>query len=183
MTGEEDEADPMKPLLVRYSRLHNISMAVLALGMIGISALHFVTGAGPALTTSDPRFVLYAVLVAAMGYYTWAGFTRARNPEPQLVIDHDGIALGFGRGRRFAWQDIMWVRLRRLGFRPQLQIGLVPDAFMAADLRLSMWNLDDGLRPIRGAPAAVAVRDNGLDARAAGMLDAVRSFRPNLVKS
>ena len=26
-----------------------------------------------------------------------------------------------------------------------------------------MWNLDDGLRPIRGVPAAVLVRDNGLD--------------------
>jgi hypothetical protein len=46
-----------------------------------------------------------------------------------------------------------------------------------------MWNLDDGLRPIRGVPAAVAVRDNGLDARASAMVDAVRAFRPNLVKS
>ncbi len=175
----------MKALHVRYSRLHNLSMAVLAAGMIGISVLHFVTGSGqaPPLTTSDPRFVLYAVLVAAMGYYAWAGFTRSRNPEPQLVIDYDGIMVGFGRNRRFAWKDIVWVRLRRLGFRPQLQIGLVPEAFMQADLKLSMWNLDDGLRPIRGAPAAVAVRDNGLDARASGMLDAVRSFRPNLVKS
>ncbi|HTE35114.1 MAG TPA: hypothetical protein VK630_01095 [Reyranella sp.] len=175
----------MRSLQVRYSRLHNISMMALAAGMIGISILHFVTGSGQAssLTTNDPRFVLYAVLVAAMGYYAWAGFTRSRNPEPQLVIDHDGIVVGFGRNRRFAWNDILWVRLRRLGFRPQLQIGLVPEAFMRTDLRLSMWNLDDGLRPIRGAPAAVAVRDNGLDARASAMLDAVRSFRPNLVKS
>jgi hypothetical protein len=175
----------VRPLHVRYSRLHNISMAVLAAGMIGISVLHFVTGAekAPALTANDPRFVLYAVLVAAMGYYTWAGFTRSRNPEPQLVIDHDGIALGFGRNRRFAWNDVLWVRLRRLGFRPQLQIGLVPEAFMQTDLRLSMWNLDDGLRPIRGVPSSVAVRDNGLDAGASSMLDAVRSFRPNLVKS
>jgi len=158
-------------------------MAVLAAGMIGFSILHFVTGAGPSLTTNDPRFVLYVVLVAAMGYYAWAGYRRSINPEPQLVIDHDGIALGFGRNRRFAWKDILWVRQRRLGFRPQLQIGLVPEAFVRTDLRLSMWNLDDGLRPIRGAPAAVAVRDNGLDARASAMLDAVRAFRPNLVKS
>ena len=75
------------------------------------------------------------------------------------------------------------MRLRRLAFRPQLQIGLVPEVFVAADLRLSMWNLDDGLRPIRGVPAAVLVRDNGLDTSAATMLDAVRAFRPNLVKT
>jgi hypothetical protein len=31
-------------------------------------------------------------------------------------------------------------------------------------------------------PAALAVRDNGLDMRAAAMLDAVKSFRPNLVR-
>jgi hypothetical protein len=64
-----------------------------------------------------------------------------------------------------------------------LQIGLVPEAFVAADLRLSMWNLDDGLRPIRGVPAALLVRDNGLDTSASTMLDAVRTFRPNLVQA
>ena len=67
--------------------------------------------------------------------------------------------------------------------RPQLQIGLADQAFVAANLRLSMWNLDDGLRPVRGQPTAVLVRDNGLDTRASAMLDAVKSFRPNLVKS
>jgi hypothetical protein len=75
------------------------------------------------------------------------------------------------------------VRLRRLALRPQLEIGLADQAFIAANLRLSMWNLDDGLRPIRGMPTAVLVRDNGLDTRASAMLDAVRAFRPNLVKS
>ena len=70
-----------------------------------------------------------------------------------------------------------------IAFRPQLQIGLKPEAFVAADLRLSMWNLDDGLRPIRGVPAALLVRDNGLDTSAAAMLDAVRAFRPNLVQA
>jgi hypothetical protein len=73
--------------------------------------------------------------------------------------------------------------LRRLALRSQLQVGLLPEAFAAADLRLSPWNLDDGLRPIRGVPAAVLVRDNGLDKSAAAMLDAVRSFRPNLVRA
>jgi hypothetical protein len=175
----------VKPLEVRYSRPHNISIAVLAVGMIAISIAHFVTSSeqGASLSTSDPRFVLYAVLVVTMGFYAWTGFTRARNPEPQVVIDHNGIALGFGRNRRLAWKDILWVRQRHLGFRLQLQIGVDPESFMQSDLRLSMWNLDDGLRPVRGAPAAVAVRDNGLDARASAMFDAVRTFRPNLVKS
>ena len=175
----------MRVLEVRYSRPHNISMAVLAAAMLVISLLHLVGGFGQAGApdANDPRFLLNAVLVAAMAYYAWAGFVRSRNPQPQLVIDHDGIALGFGRDRRFAWSDVLWVRLRRLGFRPQLQIGLVPEAFVRTDLRLSMWHLDDGLRPVRGVPAAVAVRNNGLDAGASAMLDAVRSFRPNLVKS
>ena len=54
---------------------------------------------------------------------------------------------------------------------------------IAANLRLSTWSFDDSLRPVRGQPTTVLVRDNGLDTRASAMLDAVRSFRPNLVKS
>jgi len=115
--------------------------------------------------------------------YSVIGMRRALNREPQIVIDRDGLAIGFGRNRRFTWDEVEWVRLRRLAFRPQLQVGLRPEAFVAADLRLSIWNLDDGLRPIRGVPASLLVRDNGLDVRASAMLDAVKSFRPNLVKS
>ena len=66
--------------------------------------------------------------------------------------------------------------------RAQLQIGVEPQAFLASDLRLSQFNVDDSLRPIRGVPAAVVVRDNGLDANAMAMLDAVKAFRPNLVR-
>ena len=98
------------------------------------------------------------------------------------MIDHDGIALGFGRNVRLAWDDIQWVRLRRLSLRPQLQIGIEPQAFLAADLRLSLLNLDDSLRPIRGMPTAILVRDNGLDTKAVAMLDAVKAFRPNLIQ-
>jgi hypothetical protein len=175
----------MQLMEARYGRLHNISMAIVALAMLGIAIVHFATGSGaaPSITLDDPQFVLYALLVLAMAFYTWVGIARFSNREPQVVIDHDGIALGFGRNRRFTWNQIEWVRLRYLAFRPQLQIGLAPEAFVAADLRLSMFNLDDGLRPVRGVPAAVLVRDNGLDTRAATMLDAVKSFRPNLVKS
>ena len=175
----------MKALQARYGALHNVSMAVVAIVMVGAAVVHFATTSAnaPTLSLNDPRFVLFALLTIAMGFYGWLGVTRFLNREPQVVIDRDGIVLGFGRNRRFAWNDVHWVRLRRLAFRPQLQIGLKPEVFVAADLRLSMWNLDDGLRPIRGVPAAVLVRDNGLDTSAATMLDAVRAFRPNLVQA
>jgi hypothetical protein len=111
------------------------------------------------------------------------GVSRIRNRQPQVVIDQDGIWLGFGRNTRFSWDDIVWVRLRRLALRPQLEIGLADQAFISANLRLAMWSFDDSLRPVRGQPTTVLVRDNGLDTRASAMLDAVKSFRPNLVKS
>ncbi|MBS0519687.1 MAG: PH domain-containing protein [Proteobacteria bacterium] len=160
-------------------------MAVAAIGMGAAAVLHFATSPPDAPTPSpaDARFVLFTVLAAAMLYYAYIGATRAFDQRPQVVIDRDGILLGFGRNRRFAWSDIQWVRLRRLALRPQLQIGLSPEAFIAADLRLSTWSLDDGLRPIGGAPAAVQVRDNGLDTSATAMLDAIQAFRPNLIKS
>jgi hypothetical protein len=173
-----------KPVEARYGSFHNISMAVVSAGMIGIAILHFVNNPtnAPSLSMNDPRFVLFTLLALALAYYVFVGISRYLDRRPQIVIDRDGIALGFGRDRRFAWDDIEWARLRRLALRPQLEVGIAPQAFMAADLRLSMWSFDDGLRPIRGLPSAVLVRDNGLDIRASAMLDAVRAFRPNLVK-
>ena len=169
---------------VRYGRLHNISMAVVATGMIGTALLLMAQHPDrvPRVSFNDPRFDLYLLLGLALAFYAWLGISRYVTRAPQVVIDRDGIALGFGRNRRFTWDEIEWVRLHRLAIRPQLQLGLAPQAFVDANLRLSMWNLDDGLRPIRGVPAAVLVRDNGLDARAAAMLDAVKSFRPNLIR-
>ena len=174
-----------KPVEARYGALHNISMAVVAVAMITIAIVHFANNPAnaPTLSLNDPRFALFSVLSVAMAFYAYLGVSRFFNRQPQVVIDRDGIALGFGRNCRFAWDDIQWVRLRRLAMRPQLQVGLAPEVFVASDLKLSMWNLDDGLRPIRGVPAAVLVRDNGLDTSSAAMLDAVKSFRPNLVKS
>jgi hypothetical protein len=175
----------MRRLEARYSRVHNISMAIVAVVMIVVAVMHLAArpDQAPNFSLSDSRFVIYVMLGAAMAFYVWLGLMRFSNREPQLVIDHDGILLGFGRNRRFSWNDIEWARVRRLGFRPQLQLGIKPDAFVAAQLGLSLWSLDDGLRPVRGMPASVAVRDNGLDTRADAMLDAVKSFRPNLIKS
>jgi hypothetical protein len=175
---------PPKGVEARYGRLHNVSMAVVALVMVAIAVSHFIVHPdnAPTLSIRDQRFVLFTALAAAMLTYSWIGLRRALNRQPQVVIDRDGIALGFGRNWRFSWSEIQWVRLRRLAFRPQLQVGLEPEAFVAANLRLSMMNLDDGLRPVRGVPASVLVRDNGLDVRASAMLEAVRAFRPNLVR-
>jgi hypothetical protein len=175
----------MKPIEVRFGRPHNIIMAIVAAGMVAVAVGHLgaIWGEAAATGLADSRLILYALLILAMAYYAWVGYARFANREPQVAIDRQGILLGFGRNRRLAWQDIEWVRLRRLGFRPTLQIGLKPEAFVAANLGLSMWGLDDGLRPVRGTPAAVTVRDNGLDTSAAAMLDAVKSIRPNLIRS
>jgi hypothetical protein len=173
-------------LQARYGTLHNAGMAVVSLLMIGTAIAHFASGSSahaPTLSLNDPRFVLFSVLALAMAYYVYTGISRYLDRTPQIVIDHDGIALGFGRNARFAWDDIQWIRLRRLSLRPQLQIGIDPHAFLAANLRLSLLNLDDSLRPIRGMPTAILVRDNGLDTKAVAMLDAVKAFRPNLVQS
>jgi hypothetical protein len=175
----------MKPIEARFARLHNLIMAAVAAGMVVLALVQVVAMAQRVTPDgqTDSRLILYAMLGAAMAYYAWLGVARYSNRDPQVAIDRQGILLGFGRSRRLAWQDIDWVRVRRLGFRPQLQIGLKPEAFIAANLGLSTWSLDDGLRPVRGTPAAVAVRDNGLDTGATAMLDAVKSIRPNLIRS
>ena len=175
----------LKPLEARYSRLHNACLAAVATGMIAVAVAHFIAepANAPTLSVNDPRFVLFLMLAGSLVYFAWLGVSRFNNRDAQLVIDRDGILLGFGRGKRLAWDDIAWVRLQRLAFRPQLQIGIVPEVFIAANLGLSMFNLDDSLRPVKGMPAAVLVRDNGLDTKASVMLDAVKSFRPNLVRS
>jgi len=174
-----------RQVTARFSTLHNGSMAAASLAMVVVAIAHFINNPAraPKMSLNDQGFVLFVMLSAAVLYYAVLGISRIRNREPQVVIDHDGIRLGFGRNRRFTWDDIIWVRLRRLALRPQLEIGLADQAFISANLRLTMWSFDDSLRPVRGQPTTVLVRDNGLDTKASAMLDAVRTFRPNLVKS
>jgi hypothetical protein len=168
----------------RYGTVHNISMVLVAVAMVAVAIGNFAAhpDSAPALSFKDTRFLLFAALGVAMLTYAWIGVRRAFDRQPQVVIDSDGIVLGFGRDRRLAWEDIQWVRLRRLALRPQLQIGLSPEAFVSSDLKLSTWHFDDGLRPLSGVPAALVVRDNGLDLRASAMLEAIKAFRPNLVR-
>ncbi|HTR87263.1 MAG TPA: hypothetical protein VMI56_22465 [Reyranella sp.] len=168
----------------RFGRLHNLSMAVIALGMAGTAIVYVAPSSGhvPEMSFLDPRMLLFAGLSALMLFYGALGIVRTLDRKPQVVIDRNGLLLRFGRFARLAWNDVQWVRLRRAGLRLQLQIGLTPEAFVKADLRLSSWNLDNGLKPVRGVPAALVVSDNSLDTSATVLLDAVRRFRPNLVK-
>ena len=110
-----------KPVEARYGLIHNIGMTVVSALMITAAIVHFATNSNnaPTLSLNDPRFVVFALLAMAMGYYAFLGVSRFRNREPQVVIDRDGILLGFGRNHRIAWDDIQWVRLRRLAMRPQ----------------------------------------------------------------
>ena len=91
-----------KPVEARYGRVHNIGMAVVAVVMIVGAVVHFATNStnAPTLSLNDPRFVLFFVLAVAMGYYVFLGVSRFMNREPQIVIDGNGILLGFGRDRR-----------------------------------------------------------------------------------
>ena len=106
-------------LEARYGSLHNISMAVVAIVMVGSAVLYIARSSAnaPTLSPNDPRFVMFALLSIAMAFYGWLGITRFLNRQPQVVIDADGIALGFGRNRRFSWDDVQWVRLRRSSHR------------------------------------------------------------------
>jgi len=170
---------------VRYGRLHNASLAIISTAMVVIAVTRFASNPeqAPALSVNDARFVLFAGLGIAVGYFAWLGASRFANREAQIVLDEEGIHLGFGRNKRIAWQDVQWVRLKRIAVRPALQIGIEPQAFVAADLRLAAWSLDDSLRPVRGMPSALLIRDNGLDTRASAMLDAIKVIRPDLVRS
>ncbi|EFK97450.1 hypothetical protein LDC_0513, partial [sediment metagenome] len=111
-----------RPLEARYSVLHNISMAVVSAGMVTAAIVYFVDNPAnaPTFSLNDPRFVMFAMLSVAMAYYVYLGISHWLDREPQVVIDREGVRLGFGRDRRIAWKDIQWLRLRRLALRPQL---------------------------------------------------------------
>jgi hypothetical protein len=184
MAAANRGSPPPASVEVRYSPLHNFSLSLLAALLMLFGAFYISRSDGaPTASAADPRFMLFVVMGFAMFYYAWIGVQRALNRSPQVTIDGDGIVLGFGRNRRFAWDEVQWVRIHRIAVRPVLQIGFSPVALAGNVLRLSTMSFDDALRPVRGMPGAVAVRDNGLDMRTSAMLDAVRKFRPDLVKS
>jgi len=119
----------------------------------------------------------------------YGAMTRTRFDFTGQVAVLTGAARGIGRGaaEAFAAAGARVYVVDVDAAAGEEAVGAIRErggqaAFVAADLRLSTWSLDDGLRPVRGTPAAVAVRDNGLDTRTSAMFDAVKSFRPNLVR-
>ena len=59
---------------VRYGRLHNITMAVVATGMIGTALLNMVLQHPdrlPSLSVADARFALYLLLGLALAFYAF----------------------------------------------------------------------------------------------------------------
>ena len=178
------ESTNSAPLEARFSVFHNVSMTTVAFLMVASAAIYISSGDGaPKPSLNDPRFMLFILLGIAMAFYGSVGLRRALDRTPQVRIDDTGLTLGFGRNKHFTWDDVQWVRLHRLAIRPALHIALKPEAFFGANLGLSQWNLDDSLKSVRGMPGAFALRDNGLDMRASKLLDAIRRFRPDLVRS
>jgi len=170
-------------LEARYGTLHNLSMTVVAIGIVG-AAICILPATRQRADTVAERSALRDVRPAVdrHGLLWLARPCTLLNRQAQVVIDHDGIALGFGRNRRFAWDEVQWVRLRRLGFRPQLQVGLLPAAFVAAISGSRCGTSTTGCAD----PRRTGCRDGArqwLDKTASAMLDAVRSFRPNLVRA
>ena len=144
---------------VRYGRLHNISMAVVATGMIGTALLLMAQhpDRAPRLSFNDPRFDLYLLLGLALVFYAWLGHHPIYQPRaaggdrPRRHRRWASAATGDSPGMRSNGCACTGWRSGR-----SCRSASTPQAFVEANLRLSMWNLDDGLRPIRGVPAAVA---------------------------
>ena len=70
-----------KPVEARYGLVHNIGMAIVSVGMITAAIVHFANNSNnaPTLSLNDPRFVVFALLAMAMGYYAFLGVSRFLN--------------------------------------------------------------------------------------------------------
>lgn len=164
-------------LEVRHSQTFNMTLAAMGLVLLVIAALYgfaLLLGEAGAPRAHPPWIVLVCGL--AILYYVVRSVLRFRDRRPQLVIDRDGIRLGFGRDLLVPWESIQWARVR--GIRPALQIGVAPEHFSKA--RVSMWNLDDNLASVPGAGAAIAVRAAGLDTPMKTVLEMVHAWKPSL---
>ena len=119
---------------------------------------------------------LLLLCAGALLYYVIRSIRHFRDRRPQVVIDRDGVRLGFGRDLLVPWESIQWARVR--GIRPALQFGVEPEHFTRA--RVSMWNLDDNLTTVPGAGPAIAVRAAGLDTSMKTVLETMHAFKPSL---
>ncbi len=163
-------------LEVRHSQTFHMTLAALGMSMLVIAAIFAAAIVmGEAQIGQQSPWVM-GLCAAAILYYVVRSILRFRDRRPQVVIDRDGIRLGFGRDLLVPWDVIQWARVR--GVRPTLQIGVDLEHFTKA--RVSLWNLDDNLSSVPGAGAAIAVRAAGLDTRMKTVLDAIHAWKPSL---
>ncbi len=163
-------------LEVRHSQTFNMTLAAIGMALLVIAGLYgFALLLGQAKTQGQPPWLLL-LIAAALLYYVVRSVLRFRDRRPQVVIDRDGIRLGFGRDLLVPWESILWARVR--GIRPALQIGVAPEHFTKA--RVSMWNLDDNLASVPGAGPAIAVRAAGLDTSMKTVLEMIHAWKPSL---
>ncbi|MCW5748596.1 MAG: hypothetical protein KIT36_20570 [Alphaproteobacteria bacterium] len=168
-------AKPRK-LEVRHSQVFHMTLAAIGAVLLVISGMYGIaTLMGEAALNDRPGWLLL-LCGAAILYYVVRSVMRFRDRRPQLVVDRDGVHLGFGRDLLLPWESIHWARVR--GLRPTLQLGVDPELFAKA--RVSMWNLDDNLTSVPGGGAALAVRASGLDTSMNTVLAAMHAWKPSL---
>ena len=163
-------------LEVRHSQTFNMTLAAIGMVLLVVAALYGIAMLmGEARVQGQPPWLLL-ICAAALLYYVVRSVLRFRDRRPQVVIDRDGIRLGFGRDLLVPWDQVQWARVR--GIRPALQIGVSPEHFTKA--RVSMWNLDDNLTTVPGAGPAIAVRAAGLDTSMKTVLEMIHAWKPAL---
>ena len=163
-------------LEVRHSQTFNMTLAAIGMVLLVIAGLYgFALLLGEARAQGQPPWLLL-LIAAGLLYYVIRSVLRFRDRRPQVVIDRDGIRLGFGRDLLVPWDEVQWARVR--GIRPALQLGVTPERFGKA--RVSMWNLDDNLASVPGAGPAIAVRAAGLDTSMKTVLEMIYAWKPSL---
>ncbi|HKU94809.1 MAG TPA: hypothetical protein VJR58_06010 [Vineibacter sp.] len=161
---------------VRHSQTFHMTLAAIGMALLVITAIYGAAVVMGEVQANQRPSWLIGLCAAAILYYVVRSVLRFRDRRPQVVIDRDGIHLGFGRDVLLPWDVVQWVRVR--GIRPSLQIGVDLEHFAKA--RVSMWNLDDNLSSVPGAGPAIAVRAAGLDTKMKTLLDAVHAWKPSL---
>jgi hypothetical protein len=176
----------LKPLEVRRSRPFNLTLAFFGL-TLGVAAggwallewtgLTVATGMATAdEQASQGRLMWMALCASAMLYYAIRAVAHLRETAPQIVVDAQGIRLGFGRNVSIPWDSIRWMRVR--GLRATLQLGI--DPMLIGPMNLTLWNLDDNLCSVPGGGAAVGVRGQGLDHSMRDVAQVILAYRPQL---
>jgi hypothetical protein len=163
-------------LEVRHSQMFNMTLAAVGITLLVIAGLFGIAVLMGEARVQQSQTWIMLLCAAAILYYVVRSVIRFRDRRPQVVIDRDGVHLGFGRNLLVPWDSIQWARVR--GTRTMLQIGVTPELFTQA--RVSLWNLDDSLTSVPGAGLAIGVRGAGLDTRMRAVLESIHAWKPSL---